>query len=74
MMMVKHVLLAFALGYILCVIAKKQEGVLKTLGYTLGVSIFVLTFIYSLMVSQMCCPLMGKMGCMPTKHCPTMKR
>lgn len=83
-MLLKQVLIGFAAGYILCVIAKKQEGLLRTLGYTLGISTMVLVFIYGLLASQPCCPtkLDKMMGCkymmcekgMHTKCHPMMKR
>ena len=44
--------LSLALGYILCIVAKKQTSVLKTLGYTLGISVMVLTFLGALVTSQ----------------------
>ena len=60
--------MSLALGYILCVIAKKQTSILKTLGYTLGISIMVLTFAYALVAAQVSscfggkpCPMGGKM-------------
>ena len=45
--------LSLGVGYALCVLAKKQEGILKTLGYTLGISILVLSLAYGLVAS---CP------------------
>lgn len=68
--------LSLALGYVLCVIAKKQVSVLKTLGYTLGVSIIALTFLTALIAVHTApaikCPcghMHGKMPCMPMmKH------
>lgn len=61
-MILKYVLLALALGYIICVVAKKQEKILKTLGYTIGVAIIVFGLIYGLLISTTCSPMMGKMG------------
>ena len=82
MMMGKEMLMFFmslALGYILCVVAKKQTSVLKTLGYTLGISMIVMAFLVALLVSQHCCGTactgmhgnmggMNKMGCGMMKH------
>jgi len=45
--------MSLALGYILCILAKKQEGVLKTLGYTLGISILALSLLAGAMESIM---------------------
>ena len=44
--------MSLALGYLLCVVAKKQESVLKTVGYTLGISIVVLTFLFALVTTS----------------------
>lgn len=44
--------LALSLGYVLCVIAKKQEGLLKTLGYGLGLGILLVTLIYGLFTPE----------------------
>ena len=44
--------LSLALGYILCIVAKKQTSVLKTLGYTLGIAIMIMTFLYALVSSH----------------------
>ena len=56
--------LSLALGYIMCVIAKKQTSVLKTVGYTLGISMIVLTFLFALSVTQGYYSGKGP-GCMP---------
>ena len=74
-MIMQHVLIALSLGYVLCVIAKKQTGVLKTLGYTIGISIFVLTFLFSILWGQMRSSSMGKacgMKAGMSKICKTM--
>ena len=67
--------LSLGLGYILCVIAKKQEGVLKTLGYSLGVSILVLSFAYGLLSVDITTGIMGKIGknCFMMPKCPMTK-
>jgi hypothetical protein len=44
--------LSLGLGYMICVIAKKQEGVVKTLGYTLGIAMIVLTLVSGVMESR----------------------
>jgi len=61
-MMMKGLLISLAIGYVLCVIAKKQEGVLKSLGYTLGIATLALSLLYGLISAGMNCPLKGKMG------------
>lgn len=61
------------LGYVLCVVAKKEKGLLKTLGYTLGISILVLSLLYGLVAS---CPKLSWI-CGPGKSlssiCPMVK-
>ena len=54
MFMMKGALVLFvslAIGYSLCVLADKQKGVLRTVGYTLGTAILVLSLLYSAMES-----------------------
>lgn len=75
--------LSLALGYILCILAKKQEGVLKTLGYALGIAILVITLISGIIsscyfYSKGRCPI-AKMCCMgmmdkDMRGCPMMKK
>ena len=68
--------LSLMLGYIMCVIAKKQTSVLKTLGYTLGIAMIVLTFLYALSVSQGYYSGKGPggmMGCKMMKCMPMVK-
>ena len=78
-MMPKEVFLLFlslGLGYVLCVIAKKEKSVLKTLGYTLGIATIVMTLLAALMASQNACMnkmIGGKMGCPMMKHHMPMK-
>ena len=86
-MMGKYMLgffMSLALGYVLCILAKKQTSILKTLGYTLGIAIMVLTFLSALLASQSTCmntkgyghmDKMGKMGCpmMKSMHTKTVK-
>ncbi len=64
MMMMKGLLISLALGYVLCVIAKKQQGILKSLGYTLGIATLVLSLVYSLICAGANCPLMAKVASM----------
>lgn len=68
--------LSLGLGYILCVAGKKQEGILKTLGYTLGISILVLSLVYGLLAADIKYCLTGKMGGVcgaMWKKCPMVK-
>ena len=54
-MFMKGIFLLFislALGYILCILAHRQKGVLKTLGYTLGISIMALSFLYGIFADE----------------------
>ena len=69
--------LCLGLGYMLCVVAKKQEGILKTLGYTIGVSIITLSLLYSLFVDEAKWPYlcgMGKASKYGFKPCPMMNK
>lgn len=36
-------LIALALGYIVCLLAKKEKGLLKTTGYTIGIAIIAIS-------------------------------
>lgn len=64
--------LTLALGYALCVHAKKHKGVLQTLGYTLGIGAIVFTLLFGLFQAQgggyMKCHKWGKM-CKMDKMC-----
>lgn len=51
--------LSLSLGYVLCILAKKQDGLLKTVGYTLGISIIALTLIAGVIGSEGKCGMMG---------------
>lgn len=54
--------MSVSLGYVLCVLAKKQKGVLKSTGYAIGISILVISLLGGLLASgSNICP-MGKMG------------
>lgn len=47
--------LTLALGYMICLQARKQGGVLKTLGYTLGAATIIFTMLYGLFSTQYPC-------------------
>lgn len=53
--------MSLAIGYILCILAKKQEGLLKTVGYALGVAILAISLL---------CGAIGSLTahCMMSKH------
>ncbi|MBI5123910.1 MAG: hypothetical protein HZA72_00650 [Candidatus Omnitrophica bacterium] len=53
--------MSLAIGYILCILAKKQEGLLKTVGYVLGIAILVISLL---------CGAIGSITshCMMSKH------
>jgi hypothetical protein len=44
--------ISLGIGYILCVLAEKQEGLLRTLGYTLGIAIIALSLMVSAVESS----------------------
>lgn len=48
-----------SLGYFVCVVAKKQQNLLKTVGYTVGISMMVLSLAWGL-VSTVCMTDMHK--------------
>jgi len=67
--------MSLGVGYAMCVLAKKEQGLLKTLGYTLGTSILVLSLLYSVFANEV---QFGKLGglCnfdLMSKACPMMK-
>ena len=67
------IFLSLGLGYVLCVVAKKEKGLLKTLGYTLGISILVLSLLYGLAAS---CPKLSSicgLGKSMSSLCPASK-
>ena len=45
--------LSLATGYVLCVLARRETGILKTVGYTLGASIILLSLLYGLLASEL---------------------
>jgi hypothetical protein len=44
--------MSLGIGYVLCVLAEKQESILRTLGYTLGISIIALSLMASAVESS----------------------
>ena len=68
--------LSLGLGYVLCILARREKSILKTLGYTLGIAAIVMTLLTALLASQnagmnrMVC---GKMGYPMMKHRMPMK-
>lgn len=61
--------LSLGIGYVLCVLAEKQKGLLRTLGYTLGIAIIVLSLTASAVESSVkFCP-MSKFSCGPKFKC-----
>ena len=55
MYLMKGVFMLFVslgIGYVLCVLAEKQKGILKTLGYTLGIAIMALSLMASAVESS----------------------
>ena len=67
--------LSLALGYAVCVAAKKQEGLLKTVGYVIGISILVLSLVWGTLVLGVRCPIMGgKISEIYSKMCPMMSQ
>lgn len=56
--------LSLGLGYALCVMAEKQKRLLRTVGYTLGIAILVLSLIYGLIGAEGKWCKFGKKGMM----------
>ena len=44
--------MSLGIGYVLCVLAEKQKGLLKTVGYTLGIAIIALSLMASAVESS----------------------
>ncbi len=68
-------LLTLALGYIVCSLAKKEKGLLKTTGYAIGIAIIVISSVVVLgkvlWAAKMCvkmCPM--KQFSMPMPSAP----
>ena len=65
-------LLALALGYIVCSLAKKEKGLLKTTGYAIGIAIIAISSVLVLgkvlWTAKMCvkmCPIKQSSMLMP---------
>ncbi len=73
---ISKLLLSLAFGYFVCVVAKKQTGILKSMGYIIGVAILVFAILYALIISGwMPCLLAKTSSCAAMqKICPTMKK
>lgn len=54
--------MSLGIGYILCILAEKQKGLLRTLGYTLGIAILALSLVASAIESTMKYMSPGKMS------------
>lgn len=57
--------MSLGIGYVLCVLAEKQKGLLRTLGYTLGIAILAVSLIASAVESTMKYMSSGKIICSP---------
>ncbi len=57
--------MSLGIGYVICVLAEKQKGLLKTLGYTLGIAIIALSLTASAVESTMKHMASGKIICGP---------
>ncbi len=70
-----RIFVSLSLGYVLCVLAKKQDGLLRTVGYTIGISMMVISLLYGLLGAEMKYNSMkkvcGMQGCMD-KSCKCM--
>ena len=55
--------ISLAIGYVMCILAKKQEGVLKTVGYTIGIAILTLSLLYGAAESISQSSMSGKSIC-----------
>lgn len=68
---------SLGIGYVLCILAKKEKKELRVLGFTLGISIIVLSLLMALMGTYgKHCMMMGKKGGMSgkmMKNCPMVK-
>lgn len=65
-------LIALALGYIVCLLAKKEKDLLKTAGYTIGIAIIAISSVIvlgkALWTAKMCvkmCPMKQSSMSMP---------
>ena len=55
--------MSLAIGYVICILAKKQDGVLRTVGYTIGTAIPALSLLYGAAESVSQSFMMGKSIC-----------
>ncbi len=65
-MLLKEALMVFislSLGYAVCVLAEKQKKLMRTVGFTIGISIITLTLLYGLLSSDI-----ANSKCMGMKH------
>jgi len=55
---------SLGIGYLLCILAKKEKGNLRVLGFTLGISIIVLSLLMALVgtYAKQCMMMSGKGG------------
>lgn len=55
--------ISLAIGYVVCILARKQEGILKTVGYTIGIGILALSLLCAAAESMSQCFMSGKSMC-----------
>ena len=55
--------ISLAIGYVMCILAKKQDGILRTVGYTIGVAILTLSLLYGVAESISQSSMTGKSMC-----------
>ncbi|MFA6079386.1 MAG: hypothetical protein WC779_06555 [Candidatus Omnitrophota bacterium] len=69
-MLLKEAMMVFiclSLGYAVCVLAEKQKKLMRTIGFTIGISIITLTLLYGLVSSDL-----ASSRCMGMKNRPFM--
>lgn len=72
-MLMKHAFVLFlsiSLGYIVCVVAEKQKNILRTVGFTLGVAIIVLSLLYGVFDNELRLSKWGGLCEFGSKTCP----
>lgn len=47
--------ISLALGYIMCILADKQKGILRVVGYTLGAAIIIMSLLFGAYESNLMC-------------------
>ena len=62
--------MSLGIGYCLCVLAEKQESLLRTVGYTLGIAIIALSLMASAVESSVKFSPSCKIGEKGMKHYP----